>query len=175
MDIRSLGHVAQLLEDDSLLQLGVLGSYRGTRFAVIGRLQMKYDEGVWSEWVISLSDGRKGWLGEAMGSYMVTFETPLSGTVPSASTLDPGQSLQLNGRTFLVKNIDVAAPFAVEGEIPGEVLLGEETTLVDLSGVGKTFATLDFGGTPPTLYLGEYADARELNLVGLKSPDGPLP
>ena len=174
MDIRSLGRSAQLLKDDSLLQLGVTGNFRGTSFAVIGRLQMKYDGGHWSEWLISFSDGRRGWLGEAMGSTMVTFETPLDGSVPGSSNFEPGQSVQLNGKPFVVKNIDEAAPYALEGEIPREVRLGEETTLVDLSGNGRAFATLDFGDTPPTLYLGEYVDAGDLNLRGLKLTDGPL-
>lgn len=52
--------------------------WRGTHFAVVGRLQVRWAAGTWNEWYCVFDDGRVGWLGDAAGEYTVSFET----TVP---------------------------------------------------------------------------------------------
>ena len=70
--------MAALLEDATPLQLGAEGVWRGTHFAVIGRLQVRWVGGSWNEWYCAFDDGRGGWLGEASGEYTVSFETTRS-------------------------------------------------------------------------------------------------
>jgi hypothetical protein len=172
LDIATLGKVAQLQEDGSPLRMGVVGQYRGAAFAVVGRIQMKYDGGYWSEWHITLSDGRSGWLGESMGQYMISFESDLDEPAPALAALEPGSTVQINGKELTVKNIDRASYFSAEGELPDEVPFGKETTLVDLAGEGGKFATLDFSESPPTLYEGEYATLDSLRPMGMKPLEG---
>jgi hypothetical protein len=42
-------------------------------FALIGRIQIKYSQGIWNEWHLLFDDMRTGWLSEAGGEYVLTF------------------------------------------------------------------------------------------------------
>ena len=168
LDLKSLGRVAQLKEDISPIQQGAIGVFKEVPFVVVGRLQLKYEGGYWSEWHIALADGRSGWLSESMGECMVSFKTPYETAPPSMDTLEPGASVLINHEEFTVKTIDHASIYSAEGELPEEVSLGEQTTLVDLVKPGGSFATLDYGEEPPTLYLGEYTKVDQLKMTGLK-------
>jgi hypothetical protein len=48
--------MAELMDDPSLIQIGTEGRFRGLHFAVIGRIQLKYDAGLWNEWHILFDD-----------------------------------------------------------------------------------------------------------------------
>lgn len=168
INIETLGKVAQLKKEDTPLRLGGVGTYKGAGFVVVGRIQMSYDGGQWSEWHIALSDGRSGWLSESMGRCMISFPTPFSESLPPVGSLTAGQSLMVNKEEFTVKNIDEATYFSAEGELPDEVPLGEKTTLVDLATPEGAFATLDYCDDEPTLYQGEYTTLTLLKMTGLK-------
>lgn len=49
-NLEDIGKMAALVEDRSPLQLGTEGSYKGVHFALIGRIQIKYEQGIWNEW-----------------------------------------------------------------------------------------------------------------------------
>src|SRR5450830_1505142 len=55
--LQRLGKMAELFDDHSPLQLQASGTWRRQAFTLIGRLQYKYPEGTWSEWVAVLTDG----------------------------------------------------------------------------------------------------------------------
>ena len=73
INVEDVGKMATLQIDGSPLQPGVLGEYKGVGFSVVGRIQLRYDRGIWNEWHLMFSDGRSGWLGEAGGTYAVSF------------------------------------------------------------------------------------------------------
>ena len=62
VDIEAIGKMATLQVDASPLQLGTCGDYRGAAFTVVGRIQLRFDRGLWNEWHLLFSDGRSGWL-----------------------------------------------------------------------------------------------------------------
>ena len=72
--LEDIGKMASLMDDPTLIRVGSEGGYKGARFAVIGRLQMRYEAGLWNEWHILFDDMRTGWLGESAGEFFVTFE-----------------------------------------------------------------------------------------------------
>ncbi len=61
------------MEDASPLQLGAEGRYRNSHFALIGRIQLRYQQGVWNEWHLLFDNQESGWLSEANGNYVITF------------------------------------------------------------------------------------------------------
>ena len=72
-DLKNLGRMAELMDDPSRIQIGSEGRFRGGHFAVIGRIQLKYDAGLWNEWHLLFSDATTAWLSEAGGEYMLSF------------------------------------------------------------------------------------------------------
>ena len=89
--------MAALVEDRSPLQLGAEGSYRGVHFALIGRIQIKYSQGLWNEWYLLFDDMRTGWLSEAGGQYVLTFLQHVPDALPAMDSLKIGQRFVLVG------------------------------------------------------------------------------
>ena len=114
LNIESLGQVAELHKDSSLVQLGVRGEHKGIPFSIVGRIQLQYESGFWNEWFMTFQDGKSGWLGEAMGEYMVSFECPTNDVLPQQDDLAPGMNLVINGKEFSVSNIEHATYVSIE-------------------------------------------------------------
>src|SRR5712692_10699179 len=83
--LENLGKVADLVETDSVLAVGLKGRYQGVPFELTGRTQLRHQAGgVWDEWYAAFADGRWGWLAEAQGRFYLTFEKPAPAkTIPS--------------------------------------------------------------------------------------------
>jgi hypothetical protein len=58
--LEDIGKMAALVEDRSPLQLGTEGRWQGLHFALIGRIQMRYSQGLWNEWHLMFDDMRTG-------------------------------------------------------------------------------------------------------------------
>ena len=57
INIEDIGKMAELQVDGSPLQLGVRGEYKGVSFSVIGRIQLRFERGIWNEWHLMFNDG----------------------------------------------------------------------------------------------------------------------
>lgn len=165
--ITDIGKMAELVDDNSPIQLLTEGKYRGTHFTVIGRLQLTYDQGYWNEWYILFDDQTTAWLAEAMGEYLVTHKATTTQSIPDFSRFYPGQILKLNGRAFTVTDIEKARCVAGQGELPFVVGAGYELPTVDLRS-DQHYATLDFSETPPVFFVGESVTRDDLRLNNLR-------
>ncbi|MEW5977541.1 MAG: DUF4178 domain-containing protein [Acidobacteriota bacterium] len=172
LDVENIGKMAQLQQDGTPLQLGAAGQYRGTHFAIVGRIQLRFDHGLWNEWHLLFDDMRSGWLGEAQGTYAVSFVTSVKEEVPSFESLAVGQFVTLNGKRFEVRDLQEAACVSGEGELPFRVGSGYLAPLADLLGESAGFATLDYSESPALVFLGEYVEFEQLHLTGLREFDG---
>jgi hypothetical protein len=176
LDVERIGTMAQLVADTTVLQLGIEGVYRSTHFAVVGRIQVRYDGGGWNEWYLVFDDGRTGWLGEASGEYTISFPTALDGAAPAWEALQAGGTLTLGAVTWHVTDVRRARVVGGEGELPLAVEGGWETAAADLRADPARFATLDYSdadeGTPPRFYAGEAVELPTLALRGLRELDG---
>ncbi len=117
------GKVADLIDTNSPIVLGVSGHWHRQRFDVIGRVQYKHPAGgVWDEWYLAFGNDSWAWLAEAQGKRYITFEKKLkSGVkVPDHESLKPGDSITLGSRgDFTVGEVGVAQTGSAQGEIPG--------------------------------------------------------
>jgi len=165
--LENIGKMAALQDDPTLLQLGSEGVYKGIHFGVIGRIQMRYEDGLWNEWHIMFDDQRTGWLGEAAGEFYVTFEKKLPMAPPPFNALKPEERLELDGRWFQVTDIESATCIAGQGELPFAVGPGYEAPVIDLR-LENQFATIDYSDDPPRVYFGEKVDAKSLKLSNLR-------
>ncbi|MCA8982415.1 MAG: DUF4178 domain-containing protein [Planctomycetaceae bacterium] len=165
------GKVADLVLTDSPLELGVTGRFIKRNFEVVGRVQYKHPAGgVWDEWYLSFSDGTWGWLAEAQGKHYLTFERKMKETasLPEMASIEVGRRLTLGKRgVFTVAEVGIAETGAAEGEIPWDFVPGRPHRFVDLHGDDQAFATLDYNGASPRLFLGKEISLNALDLSGV--------
>jgi uncharacterized Zn finger protein (UPF0148 family) len=169
--IEDAGKVADVVESGSPLEVGLRGVYVGVAFELTGRAQLQHAAGgFWDEWYAAFADGRWGWLAEAQGRFYLTFEIQ----VPQPALLPPFEQLQLGqpvyaipaGQPPVVAEKGTARAAAAEGEIPYRLTPGETYPYADLSGQSGGFGTLDYGETPPLVFVGREVTLDDLGLAG---------
>jgi hypothetical protein len=175
--VESVGQVAIVPDDFSPLQLGVTGQFERRHFTVVGRLRKVWEEGSWNEWCVLYEDRRFGWLGEAQGDWVMTFEDPaaLPATLPppaQAAQVAPGARWGLGGRQFAVTDVRQVTCDGAEGELAEVYRPGEEALCIDLQGQARAFATLEFRGTGVKAYVGRFVDFDECRFANLRQLPG---
>ena len=172
LNLEDIGKMAQLQTDGSPLQLRAEGKYHNVHFAVVGRIQLRFSQGLWNEWYLLFDDMQGGWLGEAQGTFAVSYLNEIKEMIPPFSELHAGRRQVLNGKEFEVKDVQSALCIGGEGELPFRVGPGYEAPVADLSGENDTFATIDYSEENPLVFIGEYVEFEELQLSGLREFDG---
>lgn len=167
--LKDLGKISHVVDDASPIVVGAAGKCFGVEFQVLGRLQVQHPSGFWNEWFLQWADRRTGWLGEALGQYMVTFpaegEKDL-GKVPPWDQVAPGQRWSLGGKPYTVTDKNIARATGTEGETPFAVGDGYELPYADLRRPDAGFATLDYSEDPPLVFIGRGVSWKDLNLRG---------
>ncbi|MDR2113482.1 MAG: DUF4178 domain-containing protein [Candidatus Accumulibacter sp.] len=175
-EIENLGKMAALADDRSPLRLGAEGLWKKTRFTVIGRLQLKYEQGLWSEWFLLFDNQRTGWLSEAAGEYALFFPKLASVPLPAFAELVPGGAVKLEAKSapWTVTNVERAECVSGEGELPFRVGSGYPAPVADLR-AGARMATLDYSESEdkPLLFVGQTVDFASLKWANLRA-GGPL-
>lgn len=169
-----LGKVAEIAESESPLKLGLKGEFKGNRFELTGRAQLKHQAGgYWDEWYATFSNGWVGWLAEAQGRFYLTFYQPL----PEGTTLPSYEGLQLgqfvneipSPTPLMVQEKGVATSVAADGEIPYQLTPNEESQFADLAGKDNAFATIDYSMSPPWVFVGQQVTLEQIGLGNAKS------
>lgn len=172
VDLENLGKMAQLPPDMSPLQVGTTGRYEKRGFVLAGRLKLQWESGVWTEWNALFDDGSQGWLADAQGFLMMSFEASLA-AVPELSEVRVGTPIATKSGTMTVKDIKQATCVGSQGELPFPAPHGRKSTTADLEGDNSDlFGTLDYGPEGVKLYTGRYVDFEELQLQNLREIDG---
>ena len=167
LDLENLGKMAVLLEDASPLQLGAEGRYKGSQFALIGRIQLRYSAGLWNEWFLLFDNQRTGWLSEANGNYVLTFLATVPEPLPAFDAVKLEQSILLLGETFQVANKETATCIAGEGELPFKIGAGFAAPVIDLTN-DKNFASIDYSDDQPMVFIGVQIALADLRMTGLR-------
>lgn len=169
--VKDIGKLSSVLEDYSPFQIGTAGSYGTGAFSVVGRIQLRYEQGMWNEWYILFDDASSGWLSDASGMYTVTTLKPAPPEAPAFDAISPGQVYTLNGKRFTVADRREAECIGGQGELPFRVGDGWRVRAADLR-AGSTFLTLDYtDGPTPLAYHGEAVTLDQLKLQLLRDED----
>lgn len=171
--LNDLGKVAEIMDSESPLKLGLKGQYKNQRFELTGRAQNRHEMGgVWDEWYATFSNGWVGWLAEAQGRFYLTFYQPL----PQGAQLPPFESLQLGqavnaipNQSLMVTEKGTATAVAADGEIPYKLEPNEQSNYADLSGKENAFGTIDYSMSPPWVFVGSQVTLEEIGLGQAKS------
>ena len=174
--LADLGKVAEIAESESPLKLGLKGEFKGNRFELTGRAQLRHEMGgFWDEWYATFSNGWVGWLAEAQGRFYMTFFQPLpnGAALPAFDALQPGQFVsEIPSQTpLMVQEKGVATAVAADGEIPYRLTPNEQSAYADLAGKDNAFATIDYSMSPPWVFVGQQVTLDEIGLGSAKSAE----
>lgn len=173
--IEQLGTMAELPPDLSPLQLGTRGTFDGQAFTLVGRVRLRWEEGSWTEWCAWFGDQRYGWVAEAQGCFIVSFEHAPPDDLPARDDLAPGSSLTFADRPYRVVDIKESTCVGSEGELPFVAAAGRKGVTVDCMGDGGAFAGVEYSDAGARLYLGRYARLEELEATDLRAVPGWTP
>ena len=168
VNVDLIGKAADLQPDESPLQIGARGRFRGAPFEVVGRIQTRNEDGFWNEWYIEMPSGN-AWLGEALGEYFISeiFDSSKT-TIRKFEEYRVGDSVQIDKYFFTVSNKGQSTVVSYEGELPFIMTGSYNLPYIDLRSSTNKAATIDYSEDPPLLFVGEYADFRALAMTGLR-------
>jgi hypothetical protein len=171
MNLKTMGKVAELLDDMSPFQVGTMGTYKGKAFTLVGRVKVVYPSGTWSEWYALFDDGKEGWLAEAQGNYMMTFLQP-DQEIQLSKNAEPMQEIDIAGEAFFVEDVKDVRYASSEGELPFPFTPNQAATSIDLRSRNGKFASVTLKGSHRDLYLGEYVAFETFQFQNLRTIDG---
>jgi hypothetical protein len=175
--LESIGRMAQVPDDLNPLQLQTTGVFENHHFTLIGRIRKTWEQGSWSEWCANFDSPRFGWLAEAQGDYVMTFEHPLQelGMPQGAellARLSPGVVVPIAGAPYTVSDIKQVTCTAGEGELTSAAITGATMTSIDLRGPGVHFATIEIAAARSALFVGRYVEFEECRFSNLRQLEG---
>jgi hypothetical protein len=151
VSLHARGKVAELIDTDSPVFVGLLGTFSGTGFKVGGRVQKSRGDAVWDEWCLEFDDGRTGWLAESEGAWHLMFEVE-GAQVPHVDQLAPLKDFPVKGTAFVVEEVAQARTHSMEGQLPS---LPQKYAYADATGPRGVFATIEQADAgPPELFVG---------------------
>lgn len=160
------GKVADLVETFSPLEIGASGRFGRRVFTVVGRCQYQHPAGgVWDEWYLAFAGDRWGWLAEAQGKFLLTYEKrlPRSFELPEFDALSLGNRFDLGKGEFTVTEKGIATAKSAQGDLPWDFVPGKEHRFVDLAGDEQFIATIEYGESPKA-YIGKEVTLADLEL-----------
>jgi Zn finger protein HypA/HybF involved in hydrogenase expression len=171
--LEDLGKIADIVDSESPLKIGLKGTFKEHRFELTGRAQIRHElGGFWDEWYATFSNGWVGWLAEAQGKFYLTFYQPVQKgfTLPPFEQLQLGQTLhEIPSQTpLIVTEKGTATSIAAEGEIPYRLEPNERSDYADLSGAGNAFGTIDYSMNPPWAFVGQQVSLADIGLADAK-------
>lgn len=170
--LKDTGRDSALLQDFSPIQIGTTGTYNGQGFAVVGRLQAKYDAGVWNEWYVRFDNGENGWLSEAGDIHVITHQIATPANAPAFNEIRAGISTLDYGKTFIASDVReiTLSNAAAQGELPFRLPEHYQNRVADWR-CENAFLTLDYSDTPPQAFLGSTTQLNQLFLQNTRSEE----
>ncbi len=169
----SPGEMAALPPDLTPFKVGAKGEWKGKAFEIVGRVRVGWEQGSWNEWCISMQGGELGWLAEAQGLLMVSFEAVPPEQIPAdPSDYAEEAKLDLMRKRWSVDGVKRCVCLAAEGELPFTAVPGSPRVSVDLSRKSGEFASIELSETAPEFYSGEFSKFNDLRLRELRPVPG---
>lgn len=121
--LRRTGRSGVLFDDHSPLKLGTQGRWQGEGFALIGRIQLTYQDpdgraGRWTEWQVVFDNGRTGALSEDNGGHVLSFPFQLDDKqLASIPDTQVGTDRYIGGQRWTLSSRVQVSVHALEGEV----------------------------------------------------------
>ena len=144
-----VGKMAELFDDHSPLQLMASGRFTAggvdQPFTLIGRLQYKSSNGVWTEWNAILNDGTTASLSEDNGAYVFSRPLDVQRVLPAAEQFHVGMTTAINGKPYSVAFNEQVVLLSAQGELPKLPPLGQPFSVVELRSPEGEVLSIDYG------------------------------
>jgi hypothetical protein len=168
-DLRKIGTSAEVFDDFTPLTIGASGTWQGTSFMLVGRLQFGTDEGPWNEWHALFDNGRSGWLSEDNGRYVFAFDAPTPADAPRPERLQAGARVTVDGRPWAVASVVQAKLLAAQGELVSPPPADRAIVISDLRSTADEVATLEaIDATTLVWSVGKPVRLADLKMSGLR-------
>ena len=167
--LRKIGTSAEVFDDFTPLTIGASGSYQGTGFMLVGRLQFGTDDGPWNEWHALFDNGRSGWLSEDNGRYVFAFDAPAPADAPRPEQLQAGARVTADGRAWSVASVVQARLLAAQGELVQPPPADRAIVISDLRNAADEVATLQASDAASLAWsVGRSVRLADLKMSGLR-------
>ncbi len=163
-----IGKMAELFDDHSPLQLQASGIWNNKPFTLVGRLQYKYAEGTWTEWIALLVDGSSAYLSEDNGAYVFSTALATQREMPPAGSFRVGATTTTGGKAFSVASNSQVALMSAQGELPHLPELGKQFAVVELRSADGAVLSVDYCSQPAAVSIGQSVLLDDLKLTGLR-------
>src|SRR3954447_20204522 len=168
-----IGEMAALPPDLSPFQIGTTGEWKGRGFEIVGRLRIEWEQGSWNEWCITYDATKTGWLAEAQGLLMLSFEhTPAEEPPRDPTAYNGRQQIKFDGRSWTSTDLKAVTYRAAEGSLPFPIEPGQTRMSADLADQRGGFASVELTTDGAELFVGEYVDFDALRLRNLRPVPG---
>jgi Domain of unknown function (DUF4178) len=178
-DLERVGEAAVLPFDVSPIQIMTTGRWNNMGFTVLGRIRWGWAEGSWNEWLVQFDNGSHGWLGEAMGDFMLLRETAIEpwrgGAIAKLVAGERpriGDQIDLDGSHYTVTDIKQATVLASEGDLPFKASTDWSIESIDFRTATSACASFQRDEEGASLYIGDALSLKDLNLYNLRAIDG---
>ena len=171
--VETMGVMAELPPDLSPFQIGTTGEWNGKGFEIIGRVRVEWEQGSWNEWCLLYDATVIGWLAEAQGLLMISFQSdPGYELSNDSASYEAGNTLDLAGTRWSIDDVKQVCCRSSEGELPVILPPHGLRVGVDLSNTDSGFASIEFSENGVDFYVGEYVQFDDLKLNNLHPVPG---
>ena len=178
-DVERVGEAAVLPFDVSPVQIMTTGRFNGMGFTVLGRIRWGWAEGSWNEWLVLFDDNTSGWLGEAMGDFMLLREQPIDvwrdsslSKLVAGENPPIGERVDIGGVTYSVTDIKQATVLASEGDLPFKATTDWTINSIDFRSTTSACASFQRDEDGASFYTGDALNLPDLQLKNLRAIDG---
>lgn len=138
------GESAELFADYSPLQIGTQGALQGEPFTVLGRVQLAYEGGRWTEWHAHFDgSGKSAWLSEDNGRFVLSWPQH-EAALPKSADLPLNSQVLIGGQPWRVAAVTPATLHAAEGEWPDALALGRAVLVIELRSSRDEVGSLEY-------------------------------
>ena len=167
--LRKIGTSAEVFDDFTPLAIGASGTFQGTSFMLVGRLQFGTDDGPWNEWHALFDTGRSGWLSEDNGRYVFAFDAPMPADAPRPERLQAGSRVTVDGRAWSVASVVQAKLLAAQGELVAPPPADQAIVISDLRNTADEVGTLQASDAASLAWsVGKSVRLADLKMSGLR-------
>ena len=116
--------------------------------------------------------GKDGWLADAQGFIMVSFEDREFNDYPALGKLVPGAIITVGKTEYTADDVKQVTCKGSEGELPFKCIVGRKSTSIDFHSTGSKFCNIDYTHDEKHIFVGKYIDIEELKLENQRQVEG---
>lgn len=154
-----------LVDYGSIFSVGQFVNIKDLRFEIIGRIRFSYPSGFWDEWFLFNANKpeEEYWLQEDEGEYILFERSKEVNNFPDFNGTQIGDLHENKSEKIFVSEKNTAEIKGGEGELPFQVVRGEQANFIDGIVVGKgTPVSYEFLPKETLLYEGSTLELNEI-------------